>query len=179
MRKVYKIILQIISGSALVLLGLLLGLRTAQQDILQEMQRSTVQTIAIVNMDEGIMAGDEKVYYAEEMFTYPDMDYEVTDLNDAMSGVDEGKFAAYIIIPANFSESVCSINAEPSRASLEYAVNMNLRDDVNEQVRRRITAFENTLNNNIEYMYLKEDMKHDILMKKKAGLSWRMRGFMN
>lgn len=44
-----------------------------------------------------------------------------------MSGVDEGKFAAYIIIPVNFSESVCSINAEPSRASLEYVVNRDLR----------------------------------------------------
>lgn len=154
MRKVYKILLQMLSAGALIILGLLLGLRTAQQDILKEMQRSTVQTIAIVNMDEGIMDGEEKVYYAEQMFTYPDMDYEVTDLNDAVSGVEHGKYAAYIIIPANFSESVSSINAEPSRANLEYAVNRNLRDDINEQVRRRITAFENMLNNNIEYMYL-------------------------
>ncbi|MGN1151954.1 MAG: YhgE/Pip domain-containing protein [Lachnospiraceae bacterium] len=154
MRKVYKVILQIISGAVMILLGLLVGLKVAQQDIQQDMQRSTVKTIAIVNMDEGVMVGEERTYYAEQMLTCPDVDYEVTDLHDAMSGVDDGKYAAYIIIPANFSENICSINGEPSRAELEYAVNTNLRDDVNEQVHRRITTFENTLMNNIEYMYL-------------------------
>lgn len=113
----------------------------------------TINKIAIVNLDDGVDVNGKLVNYGSSLIEMKD-NYFVTSIEDARSGVDNDKYAAYIIIPANFSICVESINNTPTRSSIEYSINDRLRQDVKEDIICDIDNFKMVLSNNIEYMYL-------------------------
>ena len=79
--------------------------------------------IAVVNLDAGIKKGDKTIYYANKIIQYPSSNYQTVSLEEAKSGVENGRYAAYVLIPADFSESVNSINTTPKQAVFEYLIN--------------------------------------------------------
>lgn len=114
----------------------------------------TVNTIAVVNLDEGTTVNDEMVNYSEDFIKFPDTNFISTGLEEAKYGLENGQYGAYIIIPADFSKSIESINSVPQKSVLEYAINNKLRSDINIDVVQDIEAFQNNLNANISYVYL-------------------------
>lgn len=110
--------------------------------------------IAIVNLDEGVIVQDEEINYADQLIVDPKDNFLFTGLEDARQGYATGIYAGYVIIPANFSSSVVSLNDIPVRAEISYAINNDLQEDVKEQVIYDMLDMVKNLNDNISYMYI-------------------------
>ncbi|MCH5258798.1 MAG: hypothetical protein J1F18_03540 [Lachnospiraceae bacterium] len=132
----------------------LYGIYEARYRQNQQENKSTIMTIAVVNADSGVMVEGEKVYYAAELMSFPDTNFESTGLTDAEEGVASGRYAAYILIPETFSTSVNSVNEEPVKTQITYALYDNLRQDVEVKVVNDIHNFILNLSTNISYIYV-------------------------
>lgn len=117
------------------------------------------EKIAVVNLDAGIKKDDKTIYYANKIIEYPSTNYQTTSLEEAKSGVENGRYAAYVIIPSIFSESVNSINATPKQAVFEYQINSYLDADKREQMIYEILNFEQSINSSISYIYIDAILK--------------------
>lgn len=123
----------------------------------QEQPKETYVTqnmIAVVNADEGILINGKKTNYAADFMNFPDINFTSTGLTDAREGVEAGRYAAYIIIPNNFSQAITSINHRPEKASVIYEVSDHLREDIREDVVQDIRDFTTGLSTNISYIYV-------------------------
>lgn len=116
--------------------------------------KDSIQAIAVVNMDQGIELDEKAVNYGTEMVRFTGSNFYSASLEDARSGIERGKYAAYIIIPSDFSENVWSINTVPQKSILEYGINPNLQDEIALNIIYDIKGFETTLNTDISYLYL-------------------------
>lgn len=110
--------------------------------------------IAIVNLDDGVIVRDEEINYAEQLLIDPKDNFLFTGLEDARQGYATGIYAGYVIIPANFSDSVVSLNDTPVRAEITYAINNELQEDVKDQVIYDVFELVDNLNDNVSYMYM-------------------------
>lgn len=119
-----------------------------------ELQKEQVSTIAVVNMDNGVRVGNEQVNYASQLMGFPNDHFLVTGLTDAKAGIDNGIYAAYVVIPETFSESVTSIENDPRKVILVYQYNNKLVEEAEIQAVNDINAFTVLLNSNIAYMYV-------------------------
>lgn len=154
MKSTLKRVYQILMAGCLLGLGLFVGMYLSQREIQKEAKRLTINTIAVVNMDEGITVEGHYTNYASELITYPDVNFTAVGWEEARQGVEAGSYAAYILIPAEFSRNVVSLNTLPESTLIEYVVNPNLRNDIYSEVIADIVIFTGNLNDNIEYMYL-------------------------
>ena len=127
------------------------------------------EKIAIVNLDSGIEKNGKTIYYANKIIHYPNSSYETTSLEEAKSGVSKGRYAAYIIIPSSFSESVCSINSTPKQAVFDYKINSYLNAKEREKMIYEIVNFENEINSNISYIYVDAILKEVHNLQDSAG----------
>lgn len=127
------------------------------------------EKIAIVNLDTGIEKDGKTIYYASKIIHYPNSSYETTSLEEAKSGVSKGRYAAYIIIPSSFSESVCSINSTPKQAVFDYKINSYLNVKEREKMIYEIMNFENEINTNISYIYVDAILKEVHNLQDSAG----------
>lgn len=112
------------------------------------------ELIAIVNADEGIKKQDDVISYSQSLLGTLNVKYEVTGLEDAKQGVENGKYSAYMILPGAFSEAVESINGTPQKAVLEYAIAPNLTQDAQAKAIYSVGNAYTTLNNGISELYL-------------------------
>ena len=112
------------------------------------------ELIAIVNADEGIKKQDDVISYSQSLLGTLNVKYEVTGLEDAKQGVENGKYSAYMILPGMFSEAVESINGTPQKAVLEYAIAPNLTQDAQAKAIYSVGNAYTTLNNGISELYL-------------------------
>lgn len=119
-----------------------------------ESHKESISTIAVVNMDEGVSLDEEHVNYASQLMSFPNGRFTVTGLNDAKVGIENGYYAAYIVIPETFSASVTSIENHPKKAILEYQYNLKLDEETRVQAVNDVNAFINLVNSNIAYMYI-------------------------
>lgn len=82
-------------------------------------------------------------------------DYLVPEsIEAARSGINNGSYAAYILIPSDFSKNAVSINTVPEKSRLVFAINPNLREDISRLTMSDIKNFEINLNTNMSYMYM-------------------------
>ncbi len=113
-----------------------------------------VTAIAVVNMDNGVAVGDTQVNYAGQLLSFPNGHFTVTGLTDAKTGIENGKYAAYIVIPETFSASVTSVENDPAKVILSYQYNAKLGEEAKLQAVSDINAFMALFNSNIAYMYM-------------------------
>lgn len=118
-----------------------------------ELQKEHISTIAVVNMDNGVRVGNEHINYASQLMSFPNDHFVVTGLTDAKAGIENGTYAAYIVIPETFSESVISIENNPKKVMLVYQYNNKLIAEAKIQAVNDINAFIILLNSNTSYMY--------------------------
>ncbi len=153
-KKIAGVIYKLLAVVLLVGFGMFAGLYAAQRIGGRESEELTVNTIAVVNMDEGVTINGEFINYAARMLQYPDVNFIAASLEEARRGVGNGTYAAYILIPTDFSRHVVSLNTLPESVSLQYALCPDLRNDIYVGVLGDIDLFVNGLNNNVEYMYM-------------------------
>lgn len=119
-----------------------------------KVQEEHVTAIAVVNMDDGVAVGDTQVNYAGQLLSFPNGHFTVTGLTDAKTGIENGKYAAYIVIPETFSASVTSVENDPAKVILSYQYNAKLGEEAKLQAVSDINSFMALFNSNIAYMYM-------------------------
>lgn len=143
---------------------------------LQTVANVETERIAVVNLDEGILKyneSNEKFYYSNELLKFNSIEFEVVSLESARNGILEGRFAAYIILPADFSEKVESVNYDPQKANLTYAINPYLNSRAKERTIKNLEMFNEDINYDISYIYVSAILKefHDVQDSSKVVLS--------
>lgn len=112
-----------------------------------------IERIAIVNLDTGVVVQGEKQIYSSQLLNFAS-DYAFVGLNEAKQGIETDAYAAYIVIPTDFSECIESVNGTPVQASIEYILNPRLNDENRLLVQERLNTFKELLNSNTAYVYL-------------------------
>lgn len=123
-----------------------------------EARYQTSETIAVVNLDEGTIIDGEIINYASELGTYPNNHFLGTSLDDADSGLMDGRYGAAIIISPSFSKEVESINTFPEKVSLSYEINPNLNEETRMNVTDEIFYYMTRLNDTLSYVYVSSVM---------------------
>lgn len=119
-----------------------------------ENRSATSDKIAIVNLDEGINESGKYVNYTEAFVRMPGENFEFASLEEAKSGVESGVYGGYMIIPADFSSCIYSINDQPREAQISYAVSPTLSEVRKYSALYEILRFGNSLNDSLSYMYM-------------------------
>lgn len=155
MGKITKALLAIAGAAVIAGAGYVAGSETEEwKQIKEQERREDVAAIAVVNMDNGVLRKETQVNYASQLMVFPDADFVSAGFFDARAGIRNGSYAAYIIIPENFSVSVASIENNPQKITLEYAYNPNLNEEAKIRAVQRVHNFQSSLNANISYMYI-------------------------
>lgn len=115
--------------------------------------QSDIERIAIVNLDEGIQLDGEKTLYSSKLLNFAS-DYVYVGLGEAKTGIEADMYAAYIMIPSDFSECIASINDTPQQVKIEYVINSGLTDQNRLEVEKRLFTFKELVNSNAAYIYL-------------------------
>ena len=131
------------------------GRKLEQDNLVRAMaQEESVNLIAVVNLDAGIEKEHEVIHYANKIIAFPGENFVSASLEEARTGIGDGRFAAYIVVPSDFSPSVDSINGTPFPSILKYQLNSRLKKEVKELVVEDIYQFHMDLNTKITYLYL-------------------------
>lgn len=112
------------------------------------------KTIAIVNLDEGIQQQGERENYGVRLIDTITDDVVITGLEDARRGIESGTYSAYLVIPAAFSEQVCTITTQPVKSEITYALGSGLAGEEREAVIYRMESIFRLFNNNLSKVYL-------------------------
>ncbi len=121
MKKIFKIaeiFTAIIFGVLLVIGGIIVGIQTEQKNVTKSIQAETVTKIAVVNLDEGIKTENKQIFYAERLMDFSNENLIASTLEEARTGIENGSYAGYVIIPANFSKDATSLNTNPQKSTL-------------------------------------------------------------
>lgn len=120
--------------------------------------------VAIVNLDEGIVQNDRKINYGSNLTEAVTENIKVTGLEDARQGIESGEYSAYIIIPNTFSEKVMTINEQPVKSTISYAMASGLELTEREKVLESIVNIYNTFSNSLSKVYTSSLLKeyHEI-----------------
>lgn len=110
--------------------------------------------IAVVNLDEGVIQGEQTVEYAAQLLPYAGVDYVLTGLQDARNGVEKGNYSSYIIIPSDFSQIVYSVNTQPAMGKLVYCISDEVEVTERASVVRDILTMGENLNDSLTKIYL-------------------------
>ena len=110
--------------------------------------------VALVNLDEGVIYQDKQRNFANEILGSYSDNYVMTGLEDAKAGIENGRYAAYIIIPSDFSSNIVTINAEPKKSLLKYEISGNLSQDATDKAWQNVMKLEEELNNDLGYVYV-------------------------
>jgi hypothetical protein len=129
---------------------------TNQEERLQLVQVAQgSDQIAVVNLDVGVeLAGGEHAYHSTQAVSFPFDNFQFTSLSEARTGLEDNQFGAYIIIPADFSENVESLNAIPTRILLEYRLSSWLTGEEQRDILYAVLHFGDLLNADLSHMYL-------------------------
>ena len=126
--------------------------RTSTQQSMAKMQ------YVLVNEDVGSEL--EGKYYAlgKDFVTLINKDnenrWEMTTRNVATAGIEAGQFDALIIIPANFSEKLLSLQMiDPEKAQIEYKVSEGQNEITNQLVEQKVNGILTDFNQRIVQMY--------------------------
>lgn len=137
------------------MIGICIGAGYTRKQIERaEQKEESVTLIAVVDLDEGVLEEKGKRFYAAELMDFPDNNFKWASLEEARSGILNGTFGAYVVIPASFSESVDSLNYTPLKTSLTYAINPNLSDETYFSVNQDVKLFYENLRERVSYMYV-------------------------
>lgn len=149
--KIFKLVMHLLILIMLIGTSYLCGIYSTKYQRAIEENKSTVTTIAVVNADIG--------GYASELICYPDTNFQMTSLTAAKEGILNDRYAAYILIPEDFSANVESVNRQPVKSQITYAIAEGLRQDAQFKVINDIHNFIVNLNANVSYMYVDAILK--------------------
>lgn len=110
--------------------------------------------IAVVNLDEGVQYQNKSRNFAKELLESYSEDYVLTGLEDAKTGITDGRYGGYVILPSDFSNNVVSINTMPQKSLLKYEVSGDLSQNATDKAWQSVMKLKEQLNDDIGYVYI-------------------------
>lgn len=114
--------------------------------------------IAFVNNDLGIAGTNVNVASSliDNMVSSLDYKVETTTYSDAVSGLENNGYAAYIVFGSNYSTSLFNVSKEqlPARAKINVRVNANLSQEQQTEVYQVLLSEYNYIHDTISYVYI-------------------------
>ncbi len=110
-------------------------------------------TIAIVNLDEGLNQGGNIINYGNSLVSALDRDVRVTGLQDARNGIENGTYSAYVVIPTTFSKNIMTINEKPMSSEITYAIAAGLEGQNRDETIGGVYSIYNSFCNDITQIY--------------------------
>lgn len=117
-------------------------------------EKNQSDKIAVVNLDEGYLVKGENIYYSNTLSRFTSDNYKLTSLELAREGIKRGEYGAYIVIPANFSKAVESINGVPDKIVISYTLSDNLDDGLKAKMLEKIYLYVDNISVNTSYLYV-------------------------
>jgi len=114
----------------------------------------SVDTIAVVNLDEGVIQDGQHIYYSHALVEFPSDKFVYAGLEEARTGTVSDIYAAYIVIPASFSEDIQSLNTVMSKSQITYETNSLLEEDTRGETLSSIHTFVQSMADNVSYLYV-------------------------
>lgn len=164
-RIIFEIIKACLLGVLFLCVGLYVGTHKERQEQAAGVEREeTVDIIAVVNLDEGADIDGTRINYGRELGVFPNENYVNASLEEARSGILNGTYGAFIVIPPSFSDAVESINEFPQKAELSYTINPNLSDATKLIVTEEVVEYLSSMNDTLSYVYVTSIMSefHDV-----------------
>jgi hypothetical protein len=154
----------VVLGSGLLKKEVVEVAQVAQTEIMESKKPETTKevnskTIAIVNLDDGVLQEGTRVNYGSTLSEYIETEKVITGLEDARQGLERGVYGAYITIPNTFSEKVSTLNSKPEKATLTYAVAKDLGGEAREEVLAEITDIYVSFNDDLSKIYTSSILK--------------------
>ncbi len=120
---------------------------------------SKANGIAVVNFDEGVENSDGKqVFFAKSIIDFPNENFFYTTYEDASNGLESGKYAGMIVVPATFSKNVESLNTVLEKSDIKYCISDKISDKKQKETLENIRNFGQNLEQDISYMYINDIM---------------------
>lgn len=155
MKKVFAFICAIILFLSL---GTYLGISFVERETKADLSKVNMlsKTIAIVNLDEGVDTELEITeFYSSSLLNLLDGNYVVESANNAINGLNSGRYGAIITFPSNTSQAIESLNSDsPVQLTIEYVINSNLNSKDYLEVSNEIIEFRDKINNSLSYVYV-------------------------
>lgn len=164
-RIIFEIIKACLLGVLFLCVGLYVGTNKERKEQAAGVAREeTVDIVAIVNLDEGADIDGTRINYGRELGVFPNENYVNASLEEARSGILNGTYGAFIVIPPSFSDAVESINEFPKKAELSYTINPNLSDATKLVVTDEVVEYLSSMNDTLSYVYVTSIMSefHDV-----------------
>lgn len=120
---------------------------------------NTNMTYAIVNLDEGVTTNGNYTNYGYVLIGLLGIDVNVTSLEDARTGNEEGNYCSYIIIPNTFSSQVASLNTQPEKAVISYAISPTAEGDERLEILKGVYNVYEVFGNNLSQIYTSSVLK--------------------
>lgn len=155
MKKIHKVIFSIAFSTFLLAIGVLIGSYLTDRKI-KDVEGSLYNTtkIAVVNLDEGVKYRGKHRNFAKELISAQHQNIVITGLDDAKNGISDGRYAAYIVMPSDFSRNVATINAKPRKSLIKYEMSENLSDVAKDKAIINVSSINKSLNDDLGYVYL-------------------------
>jgi len=131
--------------------------RLAQEETLQYQASLSAKEriIAVASLDEGVSAGGVTTNFSQPILSSLGDVFVQTSYPLAEKGLAEGAYDAVVILPADFSEKVASVNSlNPQKVAVNYQINEKLPEAVYIETYQTLERFQADLNTTLSYMYL-------------------------
>lgn len=114
--------------------------------------------IAYVNNDLGVTGTDINVASSliDNMVSSSDYEVVTTTYNDAVEGLEDDQYVAYVVFGADYSSSLYNITTDqlPSKAKINVRINSNLSDKQKPEVTKVLLTEYNYIHSTISYVYI-------------------------
>lgn len=111
--------------------------------------------IAVVNLDEGAISNGSMVYYSKSLVDSLAANFHVVSMQVAEAGLANGTYGGMVVIPADLSKNVISINSTNiNTAVLQYKINNKLPEAKYIAVYESICNIQNAISNSFRYIYI-------------------------
>lgn len=156
--KILKTLIMITLTVMLFMMGIYLGIRMQYQEDLRNQERdySIQTTIAVVNLDVGVLQEDKSVKnYSTAIIDGLGDNYVLVSSSMAESGYNSGKYGAVLTFPTELSKAVESVNTDsPYQIEIGFKVNSNLPQEKYIQIYTELLTLQSDINSAITYMYV-------------------------
>lgn len=131
---------------------------SSQTEVVETTPKSDVaKKIAFVNNDTGIEGSEVNVASSliDNMVIDDQYELETTTYNNAVNGLEDDNYAAYVVFGSNYSSSLFEITTDqlPSKAEIDVKVNGNLSDDQQLEVSKVLLSEYNYIDKTVAYVY--------------------------
>ena len=150
-------ILGVITVTILVLVSLFGGYSLGKNTVGEKTSEPTLKgttSVAVVNLDSGIIKNGTTHNYGTELLNKAGNSVVHASLEVARTDVENGDVGGYVIIPADFSESVDSVNSTADQAVLEYSISREIEPEAKEVVIEKINNLYRDMNKDLTHVYL-------------------------